>query len=503
MASAENEPFALRPSTAHRTCCASTASDGATPAPLRSRAFAATFGANAISRCALAASLLAASSLAPAATVPVHFGLFGDVHLATPAHEPERAVVLLSDNRGWDARAEALATTLSDAGALVLGIDLPAYLAQMESIDARCAFPAGHFEEMIHWMQRRQKLDKYIYPLLLGDGAGATFAYALDAQAPQGTYTGLITLGWDADFRLPKPVCKGDAGAMTAADGSGRFRVVPVKRLPNAWLPQPFAPGARLTGLATRLPAVLRQAVLAANGTRSDPGTALNAAVAKLSASTSAAAPLPQDIADLPLETVPAQGEFTQRIAIILTGDGGWAGLDIAVANQLAQRGIEVVALNTLKYFWETRTPDRAADALTRIIGHYGAQYPRADFVVVGYSFGAGLSPVLINRLPESARKRIAAQVLISPDAEAVFEIHVGDWFGSTQHKGAIPIAPEIARAQVPVICVHGADEDDSFCKQILGKPNVRELVLPGAHHYNGDYDKLGAGIAGALPARK
>ena len=55
----------------------------------------------------------------------------------------------------------------------------------------------------------------------------------------------------------------------------------------------------------------------------------------------------------------------------------------------------------------------------------------------------------------------------------------------------------------MPAICVHGADEDDSFCKQIVGKPNVRELVLPGAHHYNGDYDKLGAAIVGALPVRK
>ena len=78
-----------------------------------------------------------------------------------------------------------------------------------------------------------------------------------------------------------------------------------------------------------------------------------------------------------------------------------------------------------------------------------------------------------------------------------------GDWFGSTAHKGAIPIAPEIAKSQVPVICVHGADEDDSFCKRIVTKPNVRELVLPGAHHYNGDYDRLGAAIVGALPARK
>ena len=444
-----------------------------------------------------------ALGVAHAATVPVHFGLFGNVHTAMPAGEPKRAVVLLSDRKGWDARAELLATALAGDGAMVLGIDLPAYLAQMESIDAKCSFPAGHFEEMIHWMQRNEKLDKYIYPLLVGDGAGASFAYALDAQAPQGTYAGLITLGWDADFRLPKPVCKGDAGPMTAPDGTGNFRVVPVKILPNAWLPQPFAPGARATGLARRLPAALHQWFTASNSTMSDPGKVLDAAIHRLTAPSRAAPPLPQDIADLPLETVPAQGEFAQRIGIILTGDGGWAGLDVAVANQLAQRGIEVVALNTLKYFWETRTPDQAADALTRIIGHYGAAQPQADFVVLGYSFGAGLAPVLIDRLPEAARRRIAAQVLISPDDEAVFEIHVGDWFGSTQHKGAIPIAPEIAKTQVPVICVHGADEDDSFCKQIVGKPNVRELVLPGAHHYNGDYDKLGAAIVTALPAKK
>lgn len=447
--------------------------------------------------------LTLACGAARAATVPVHFGLFGDVHVAMPSGEPQRAIVLISDSSGWNARAEQLAVAQADAGALVLGIDLPVYLAQMESIDAKCAFPAGHFEEMIHWIQRNQKLEKYIYPILAGDGTGAAFAYALDAQAPQGTYTGLVTLGWDAGFRLPRPACKGDAGAVTAPDGSGRFRVVPVKKLPNPWLPQPLAPGARVTGIANRMPSTLRSWFASPRANASAPGKALAADIDWLTAPARAAPPLPQDIADLPLETVQAQGEFAQRIAIILTGDGGWAGLDVAVANQLAQRGIEVAALNTLKYFWETRTPDQAAAALTRIIGHYGAQYPRADFVVVGYSFGAGLSPVLINRLPESARRRIAAQVLISPDDAAVFEIHVGDWFGSTEHKGAIPLAPEIAKSRVPVICVHGADEDDSFCKQIVGKPNVRELVLPGAHHYNGDYDKLGAGIAGALPARK
>ena len=437
---------------------------------------------------------------ARAATTPVHFGLFDTVHTAVPAGVAKRAVVLISDSSGWNARDEALSTALASDGALVFGVDLPTYLKQMESIDDKCSFPAAHFEEMVHWMQREQKLEKFIYPLVVGDGAGATFAYALDAQAPAGTYAGLITLGWDASLRLPKPVCHGDAGNMTAPDGAGAFRVVPVRKLANPWLPQPFAPGSRRVGALEKLPARVKNWLTPA---ASDAGVALVADIDWLTARAESAPPLPSDVADLPLVEVPAQGEFAQRIAIILTGDGGWAGLDIAVADQLAKRGITVVGLNTLKFFWQTRKPAEAADALTRIIGHYGAQHPLADFVVLGYSFGAALSPVVVNRVPDAARARIAAQVLISPDPEAVFEIHVGDWFGSTKHEGAIPILAEIGKSKVPVICVHGQDEDDSFCKTLLGKPNVRELALPGGHHYNGDYDKLGAGIAASLPLRK
>ena len=194
----------------------------------------------------------------PAATQPVHFGLFGNVHTATPPGDIKRTVVLISDASGWNARAESLAVALAADGALVFGVDLPAYLQEMESINDKCSFPAAHFEEMSDWMQRNQKLTKFTYPLLVGDGAGATFAYAVDAQAPQGTFAGLITLGWDFSLRLAKPLCKGDSGVETAADGNGQFRIVPVSRLPNPWLPQPFAPGATHNGALARLESKLK-----------------------------------------------------------------------------------------------------------------------------------------------------------------------------------------------------------------------------------------------------
>jgi type IV secretory pathway VirJ component len=92
--------------------------------------------------------------------------------------------------------------------------------------------------------------------------------------------------------------------------------------------------------------------------------------------------------------------------------------------------------------------------------------------------------------------------VLISPDPEAVFEVKVGDWFGSAHHDDALPVAPEIAKTLVPVICVHGTDEGaESLCVHLASVSRVRQVELPGGHHYNGDYDRLGAAIAAHLPA--
>jgi type IV secretory pathway VirJ component len=300
------------------------------------------------------------------ATKPVHYGLFGNVHVAAPAGTPKRTIVFISDSRGWDARAEAFAAALADDGALVLGVDLPAYLKEMLSIDDKCSLPGAHIEEMSHWMQREQNLSEYVTPVLAGDGAGATFAYAIDAQAPKGTFTALATVGWDFSLRLPKPLCAGDAGKATAPVNDGSFRIVPVHALPNAWLPLVAQTATSPAGSA--LAAAVKSIEMQIVGVPAvpAPGGGLPAAIAWLTAPAAAAPPLPGDVADLPLIEVPAQGTPAERVAIILTGDGGWAGLDIAVADQLAKRGIAVVGLSSVKYFWQTRKPEQAVDGPSR-----------------------------------------------------------------------------------------------------------------------------------------
>lgn len=447
-----------------------------------------------------------APAVAPASLpATVDYGLFGALHLSRPSAPATHAVILFSDRDGWTPRQQSLGDALASQGALVAGVDLPGYLAQMESIKDACSYPAGHVEEMAHWIQRHEGIDQYAVPLVVGDGAGATFAYALAAQAPAGTFEGLFTLGWDGTPRFPKAFCPGDAGAMTSEDAVGGYRVSPVAKLPIPWMASPFAPGARVDAALAPFAAAWR--LLAARlptASAQDAAGQVTADYAQWRHRTDAPrAALPTDVADLPLTeiapTAPAKDAATaHRIAIMVTGDGGWAGLDRGVADALTASGVRVIGFSTLKFFWHKQTPDAAAQAIARVIAHYAAGDPQARFVVIGYSFGASLVPVVVNRLPDAERARVDAGVMISPDDEAVFEIHVGDWFGSTRHDEALPLGPEIARSAVPLVCVHGADEDDSFC---LKAARVHAVALPGGHHYDGDYAALGAAIVANLPA--
>ena len=441
------------------------------------------------------------SPLADGPASTLDYGLFGTLHLSRPRSEIAHTVLLFSDRDGWTSRQGGIGDALAQQGAFVVGIDLPAYVKRLAAIKDKCSYPAGHVEEVAHWIERHEGLANYTVPLVIGDGAGAAFSYALAAQAPAGTFEGLLTLGWDAAFRLPKPFCAGDAGAMTTTGNAGDIRVMPVQKMPLTWWPQPFAAGARIDGLGTPLASAWQAlgtllAPLTARAADTSPGPTYARWRQREDAATSV---LHDDVADLPLTDIPATVGDAHRIAIIITGDGGWAGLDRGVADALTAHGVHVIGFSTLKFFWHKQTPDAAAAAIARVVAHYGKSDPAAGFVLIGYSFGASLVPVIINRLPEVLRQRVEGGVMISPDDAAVFEIHVGDWFGGTHHDDTLPIGAEIAGSKVPLVCVHGADEDDSFCR----KPQpawVHVVDLPGGHHYDGDYAALGALIVQSLP---
>ncbi len=90
-------------------------------------------------------------------------------------------------------------------------------------------------------------------------------------------------------------------------------------------------------------------------------------------------------VKDLPLiEIIAAKPSHT--IAVFLSGDGGWAAIDRAIAGALQKKGVSVVGINSLKYFWRTFTPEGASADLARVIRYYRATWYADTVIVIGLS---------------------------------------------------------------------------------------------------------------------
>ena len=89
-----------------------------------------------------------------------------------------------------------------------------------------------------------------------------------------------------------------------------------------------------------------------------------------------------------------------------MSGDGGWAGLDQDVAAALSAKGIPVVGLDSLRYYWTARTPDGLAADTDRIVRYYLAHFGKRRVLLIGYSQGADVLPFAVNRLPAATRAR-------------------------------------------------------------------------------------------------
>ena len=209
--------------------------------------------------------------------------------------------------------------------------------------------------------------------------------------------------------------------------------------------------------------------------------------------SRSPAGPLPADVGDLPLTELPVGGGTGDTLAIMVSGDGGWAGLDRSVAAALNARGLPVVGWDSLRYFWTARTPQGAALDLDRVIRHYARAWGKSRVLLVGYSQGADVLPFMVNRLPQASRQRVAGTVLIGVSNEAFFEFSVTHWL--TTPRGGLPVPPEVNGGRLGrVACIYGAEEAESPCRSFAAQ-GLRRIELPGGHHFAGDYERVASAV--------
>jgi type IV secretory pathway VirJ component len=205
-------------------------------------------------------------------------------------------------------------------------------------------------------------------------------------------------------------------------------------------------------------------------------------------------------VGDLPLSLTPAPPG--PLLAVLLTGDGGWAAGDKAMAQALAQRGVAVVGLNSARYVERARTPDEAASDLARIVDHFLGAWHRQRVVLIGYSRGADLVPFMVSRLPADLRDRIVLTALLGPGQWASFEFSVLDLARSHARPDTFPVQPEVAKLRgTPVLCLSGSKDRGAICRSLADAGLARAVEHAGGHRVSGeDAPGLVDTILDALP---
>jgi len=452
----------------------------------------------------------AASGDSASAPLSFPFGRFGVTTVYRPVGKPTAVTLFISGDGGWNLGVVDMAQHLVELGAVVVGIDIRHYRDQVNDGGATCQDFSGDFENLSHAVQRRLGLDEYWLPVLAGYSSGATLAYAVAVQSPKGTYGGVLSLGFCPDLDLKQPICRGAglryefAGARqsgTGPAGSGAVQRVifePAGSNTTPWFvlhgeaDQVCSPAATRAFVAKTGASTLVSLPSVGHGYSVEHNwlpqfVASYRRIASLATPTATAV----DTADLPLVEVPARAaagpKLRQVFGVLLTGDGGWAGIDQDVAGELAARGVPIVALNSLKYFWKPRDPESAAHDLQRIIRAYGSRWERREVLLIGYSSGADVLPFLYDRLDADTRRKVRGVALLGLGTDANFEFHVAEWVPG-RHAEGLATVPEIKRmGDARVLCLHGRDEGDSPCPALQGA-GVRVVALDGGHHFNGDY---------------
>jgi type IV secretory pathway VirJ component len=403
-------------------------------------------------------------------------GRLGRIQLFRPEGQegpPDDLVFLFSGMEGDSAALRRAARALADDNTAVVGVDLPSYLHGLASSDDGCHYVIAEIEELAHQLEREMGFAGYRSPILAGVGAGGTLAYAALAQSPAATIGGAVAVDQTPSLHTRVALCEG--ATQSPARGGG-YQYASTSELPGRYIREDSHTGHSYARLVTAL-----DPLLGGGGAEGDVAGALP---------------------DLPLVDIPAEKKPGRLFAVIWSGDGGWRDIDKTIGEILAKRGVPVVGVDCLRYFWNKREPDQVAADLARIFAAARAAWKTPDVLLIGYSFGADVLPFAVNRLPADERAHIALLSLLGLEANAPFEIEVTGWLGQTDEDAPL-VMPELQKIDLSRLqCIYGEEEEDSVCPA-PELAHAEILRVPGGHHFDEDYEKLADTILASAQRRQ
>ncbi|WP_339107612.1 alpha/beta fold hydrolase [Thioclava sp. GXIMD4216] len=400
----------------------------------------------------------------------------------TSIAEPQddiRSTALLLAGGAADAtagRSETIARTLADMHTLVITID-PDWLLDLGGGCQQATDALLYIAQEIG--KRREAAPRA--PVLLGIGEGTALARLAAATRPD-QFKGIVTQDLHRDLPDTCQTALPEAGRKTvlrwhdaATDAASVLQAVRGVR---------FYPPAEDSTEARN--AALVQAYLALAGTDHAFDTGTRA----------------QDLQDLPITLhLPeaatdhsAADTPPEAFVIFLSGDGGWANFDEEIADRLAQNGLPVIGISTMRYLWQERSPDRIAADMTRIHSHFAARFGTQNVILVGFSLGANVTPFYAPLLPATLRENVLGLALLSPETHTGFEVVMGGWLGQKTGSRDVVAALEALPPSLHVLCLYGRKDQYSACP---ASPSVTALAFEGGHHLDKNYDRAAEAILG------
>ncbi|PYB77076.1 virulence factor family protein [Rhizobium wuzhouense] len=458
----------------------------------------------AASRMLLACAVILASIAIqpkPAVAAPDRVVSLPQDNILIPDDDQMNGVIfVISDADGWDVMEQAALDAAAVGGAIGVGVDLRIWRAALSrETDRDCLFLPADIERLARELHRRHDATFYRPPRVMGFGEGATLALAIAAQTPNASFAETIgeTLAIDPAeaVSLPKRLC-------TSASYHQTARGYAYELGPGA-LPNPvrivLSAAANPSGRAhaETLKSIHPEIVITAHA--GGPARAL-----ALEAAALADRLTPEDAAlDLPLvEDIVTPAHDT--VAIFYSGDGGWREIDQRISARLNEKGVPVIGVDALGYFWSEKSPKETARDLSSIMAHYRQHLGVSRVVLIGYSFGANVLPKVYGLLPAADKEAVTLLSLLALSRQADFEIAVTGWLGAagTGRQGD-PVEHMTTVEASKIQCAYGLEEQGSGCPPLASrvKDGLQLIARPGGHHFDENYELVADEILARIVA--
>lgn len=207
-------------------------------------------------------------------------------------------------------------------------------------------------------------------------------------------------------------------------------------------------------------------------------------------------------LATLPLVERPATPDTGKTLVILMTGDGNWASPDERVAAKLRAQGGSVIGLSMSAYLKQRRAPAEVAADVECIARTYLARWHRTQILFLGYSRGADLAPFVLSRWPDDLTSRINMVGLIALGRRANFQYHLIDLIRDVERPDDVLTLPELAKLRaLRVVCIYGAEEDDSACRDPSLAWTTR-VVHAGGHRLTKGFETVDSAVVAGLTKR-